>query len=68
MDGFKLLLAAVGFAMFFEGLPYFISPSAVRRYLALLLQLSDTTLRALGLTLMAGGLLVAWASLNALEG
>ena len=29
----SLFLAALGLAMFLEGLPYFISPSGVRRYL-----------------------------------
>ncbi len=64
MDGLKILLAAFGFAMFLEGLPYFVSPAGVRRYLAVVARLSDGTLRTLGLVLMGAGLLLAWACLR----
>ena len=50
--------------MFVEGLPYFISPTGVRRYLEQLSTLSDGVLRALGLTLMVVGLLVAYLSMH----
>jgi uncharacterized protein YjeT (DUF2065 family) len=56
----KLLLFAIGAAMFLEGLPYFISPRGARRVLAQLLTQSDASLRVLGLILMVAGLFVAW--------
>jgi uncharacterized protein YjeT (DUF2065 family) len=43
-------------------LPYFISPLVVKRYLAQMQKLNDGTLRALGLVLMAMGLVVAYYS------
>lgn len=58
----NLLLPAIGLALFLEGLPYFIAPSAVRSYLRQLEGMSDGKLRAMGLSLMAGGLLVAYVT------
>ncbi len=58
----SLFLSAVGLAIFVEGLPYFISPPVVRRYLQQMQTLSDRTLRILGLVLMAMGLVVAYWS------
>jgi uncharacterized protein YjeT (DUF2065 family) len=59
-----LLFVALGLTLFLEGLPYFISPSAVRRYMTQMLTWSDGTLRTLGLTLMIAGLIVAWLSVR----
>jgi uncharacterized protein YjeT (DUF2065 family) len=53
-----LFFAGLGLAMFIEGLPYFISPPAVRRYLKSIEQMSDVTLRALGFAMMVAGLVV----------
>jgi uncharacterized protein YjeT (DUF2065 family) len=60
----SLFLAALGLAMFLEGLPYFISPSGVRRYLEQIQRLGDGTLRIMGLALMIAGLVVAYFSLH----
>ena len=60
MEKWRLFLTAVGLAMVLEGLPYFISPRAVRTYLAQLTSLGDGSLRVMGLSLMAMGLLVAY--------
>ena len=62
MDAMSLFLSAVGLAIFVEGLPYFISPVVVKRYLGQMQKLNDGTLRALGLVLMAMGLGVAYYS------
>ena len=58
----SLLFLALGTALFIEGLPYFVSPPAVRRYLATLSMLNDATLRSMGLALMLLGLIVAYAA------
>lgn len=58
----NLLLPALGVAMFLEGLPYFIAPSAIRSYLRQLETMSDGKLRAMGLTLMVLGLVVAYVT------
>jgi uncharacterized protein YjeT (DUF2065 family) len=64
VDFWSLLLSAFGLAVFLEGLPYFISPTAVRRFLGQVSHLSDGALRTMGLALMAVGLLVAYLSLH----
>ena len=62
VETWKLLLIALGAAMFLEGLPYFISPRGARRVLAQLLVLSEGNLRLIGFVLMTGGLFVAWVA------
>jgi uncharacterized protein YjeT (DUF2065 family) len=57
-----LLFLALGMALFLEGLPYLISPTLVRRYLQAIQTMGDGALRALGLALIAAGLLVAFVS------
>jgi len=57
-------LSAFGLAVFLEGLPYFISPSAVRRFLGQVSRMSDGALRTMGFALMVVGLLVAYLSLH----
>ena len=49
------LLSAVALVLVLEGLPYFVSPSAMRRALAHLFTLPDNVLRSIGLTLMVLG-------------
>jgi hypothetical protein len=49
------LLSAVALVMVLEGLPYFVSPHAMRRALAYLFTLPDAVLRGTGLTLMVLG-------------
>jgi len=56
----SLFFAALGLAMVLEGLPYLVSPAAVRRYLQALQRTGDGTLRGLGLVLIAAGLLVTY--------
>jgi len=55
-----LFFAGLGLAMFIEGLPYFISPAAVRRYLKTIEQMSDVALRAAGFAMMVAGLVVIY--------
>jgi len=55
-----VLFPALGLAMFLEGMPYFVSPRLVRRYVQMLEQQSDAALRAMGLALMVLGLAVAY--------
>ncbi len=55
-----LLFLALGMALFLEGLPYFVSPGSVRRYMRALLGMSDGALRLVGLTLIVVGLIVAY--------
>jgi uncharacterized protein YjeT (DUF2065 family) len=56
----SLLFLALGTAMFLEGLPYFLSPRAVRSTMRFVSRLQDGSLRLVGIALMAAGLLVAY--------
>lgn len=62
MNKWSLFFAALGLAMFLEGLPYLISPSAVRRYLETIQRTGDTALRGMGFALIALGLLVTYVA------
>ena len=64
MKPLTLFLSALGLALFIEGLPYFVAPSGVKRYLAQVQMLGNGSLRLIGLCLMLAGLLVAWVSLR----
>lgn len=64
VDGWSLLLSAMGLAIFFEGLPYFVSPAGTRRVLEQLAALGDGVLRVAGLALMVAGLTLAYFSLH----
>jgi uncharacterized protein YjeT (DUF2065 family) len=55
-----LFFAGLGLAMVIEGMPYFIAPRGMRRFLELIKGMSDGALRASGLALIATGLLVTW--------
>jgi uncharacterized protein YjeT (DUF2065 family) len=62
MSTWKLIFAAIGLAIFLEGLPYLISPAGVRSYLRFLERMSDASMRAMGLALILAGLVVAYVS------
>ena len=62
MSKWNLFFAALGLAMALEGLPYLISPPAVRRYLQSIQQMRDGVLRTMGLVLIVLGLLVTYVS------
>jgi len=59
-----LFFAALGVAMFIEGTPYFVAPQGMRRFLALVQEMSDSGLRWSGFALMAVGLIVAYLAMR----
>ena len=62
MNKWSLFFAALGLAMVLEGLPYLISPAAVRRYLETVQQSGDTALRGMGFALIVLGLFVTYVA------
>ncbi|MEJ5359863.1 MAG: DUF2065 domain-containing protein [Desulfobacterales bacterium] len=57
----KDFLCVLGLVLVVEGLPYFASPAAMKRWLLRLLEVPDERLRWLGLAFMAAGVaLVGW--------
>jgi len=59
-----VLFSALGIAVFLEGLPYFVAPNAVRRYMSQIVTMSDAALRTIGLVLMLAGLGLAYLALH----
>ncbi len=57
-----MLFLGLGMAVFLEGLPYFVSPPAMRRYMDVISSMTDGALRTIGLTMMIVGLAVAYVA------
>jgi uncharacterized protein YjeT (DUF2065 family) len=62
-----LVLAALGCALVLEGLPYFVTPAGARRAMRALAEQRDAVLRAVGLVLMASGLLLVWLAVRSMR-
>ena len=58
---FGFLLAVFGCFLFFEGIPYFLSPQSLKKVMLQVIQMDDATLRRIGFTLMVTGLLLVAA-------
>ncbi len=56
----KFFLCVLGVVLIVEGLPYFAFPEQMKEMMAKVQELSDDTLRKIGLGLMLGGLLLAY--------
>ncbi len=56
----EIVLIALGVAMILEGIPCFVAPESLKKAALFLLAASPTSIRLIGLILMAGGLLTAW--------
>jgi uncharacterized protein YjeT (DUF2065 family) len=59
-----LLVAAIGLALFLEGLPYFVSPPGVRKALQAVGSMNDGAIRLIGFALMLTGLVVVYLALH----
>ncbi|RME37919.1 MAG: DUF2065 domain-containing protein [Deltaproteobacteria bacterium] len=56
----ELLFIGLGLVLVFEGIPWFASPAAMRRFVLQLAGLPDASLRLAGLCSMLAGLGVIW--------
>ena len=56
----RLLVTALGLAMVFEGLPYFLWAEGMPQFLRAMAERPPLLLRMLGLTAMLGGLLLVF--------
>jgi len=52
----KFILSVFGCLLFFEGIPYFLSPMSLKRIMVQVIQMEDAALRRIGFTLMICGL------------
>lgn len=58
------LFVALGVVLIVEGMPWFLSPRRTKRMLSELFQLSDNSLRVVGLIFMLAGLLLVYLVKN----
>jgi uncharacterized protein len=58
----EFFLCVVGMVMIVEGLPYFGFPEEMKRFLQLIREQDDSTLRTMGGFLIAVGLLIIFAA------
>lgn len=56
----KMLFCLVGLVLFIEGLPYFISPGKMKKWMLTIQEIPNSQLRAMGLIAMALGLLITY--------
>ena len=56
----KELLTALALVLVIEGIMPFINPAGLRKMIALVAQMDDTTLRVVGLTSMISGVLLLY--------
>jgi len=56
----ELLFCLIGLVLFVEGLPYFISPGKMKKWMLTIQEIPDPHLRAMGIIAMALGLLIAY--------
>ena len=60
----KFFLCVLGVVLIIEGLPYFAFPEKIKVFLLKLRDVSDSTLRILGLLAMAIGLILVYLGRN----
>ncbi|PLX96457.1 MAG: DUF2065 domain-containing protein [Desulfuromonas sp.] len=63
----KFFWCVVGVVLVVEGIPWFLSPQGLKRMLVQMLPIPEQTLRALGVLLMAGGLMIVYCAMHFLE-
>lgn len=56
----KDLLCALGLVFIIEGLPYFIFPEKIKKYLSRITSIPDSTLRFIGISAMIAGLILLY--------
>ena len=59
---FKYFLSVIGLVLIIEGSPYFLFPDKLKKFLAQILNISDSYLRMFGLVVMLTGLIVLYLS------
>ncbi len=56
----KLLFCLLGLVLIVEGLPYFVSPGKMKKWMLAIQEIPDAHLRVMGLLAMGLGLLVVY--------
>ncbi len=64
---YKLIIIALGLLFIIEGIPYFAFPEKVKKFMAEVINLSDTTIRGIGLLALLLGLLLVFLGTRVLH-
>ncbi len=56
----KLMFCLLGLVLFVEGLPYFISPEKMKKWMLTIQEVPDSRLRVMGFFAMVLGLLITY--------
>ena len=64
--GLKYFLSVIALVFIIEGMPYFIAPSGVKKWLELIKELPQPTIRAMGFFFMTTGLVILYIALRVL--
>lgn len=56
----EFFLCVLGVVMVIEGLPYFAFPERMKEVMRAVIEMPDGTLRTIGFTLMAAGIVIAY--------
>jgi len=58
----RYFLSLLGMVMVIEGIPYFISPGRMKKFLARVSEFTDSSLRIYGMIIIICGLILAWCA------
>ena len=61
MKDYSFILSVLGVVLVIEGVPYLAFPKKVKEWALAIQEVPDTSLRLLGLIIMAAGLILAYA-------
>lgn len=58
--GLKYFLSVVAMVLVIEGIPYFLSPKSIKKWLSLILNMDNRSMRIFGLSSMITGLAILY--------
>ena len=62
--GLKYFLSVLGLVFVFEGMPYFLSPGGVRKWLQVVALMKDSSIRGIGFLFMIAGVFILFVALR----
>lgn len=65
--GLKYFLSVLGLVFIIEGIPYFISPGGIKKWVAMVLVMPERNVRIIGFTFMLTGLFVLYLGLRVVK-
>lgn len=62
--GLKYFLSVLALVFIIEGIPYFIAPSGIKKWLEIIREMPDTAIRGIGFLFMMTGLVILFVALR----